>query len=200
MLKIALVPMAAKPYHAGHDGLVRIASEECDKVKVFVSTADRQRSGELSISGNDMLQIWEKYILPSLPTNVEVQYVSVPVQSVFAELEHAEAIGDTKTTFVIYSDKEDILKYTEKSLSRSAPTIFDNQQIELRGVDRNETVNISGTAMRNFIANGDIEAFIEMLPIAIQQFGQEIYNILSKKHMTATESLLRSYIKSIILK
>ena len=41
--------MAAKPYHAGHDGLVRIAASENDEVLLFVSTSDRTRKGEMCI-------------------------------------------------------------------------------------------------------------------------------------------------------
>ena len=197
MTRIALVPMAAKPYHAGHDGLVRIAASECDSVIVFVSTGDRVRPGELAIYGQDMMLIWDRYIEPTLPANVEVQYVPVPVQSVYAELEHAETSGDAESVFVIYSDVEDILKYTEKTLSRSAPTVFNSQRIELRGVDRNETVNISGTKMRSLIAQGDQASFIALLPAAVQRNGKEIFNILSKKK-TATENLLRSYLRTML--
>lgn len=180
MERIALVPMAAKPYHAGHDGLVRIAASECNRVLVFVSTGDRVRPGELAIYGRDMMLIWNKYIEPTLPTNVEVQYVPFPVQSVYAELEHAEASADTESVFVIYSDVEDILKYTEKSLSRSAPKVFNDQRIELRGVDRTETVNISGTKMRSLIAQGDQTNFISLLPPAIQKNGKKIFKILQR--------------------
>ena len=105
-MRIGLVPMAAKPYHAGHDGLVRLAANECDAVKVFVSTSDRKRPGEIPIYGEDMHSVWTKFIEPSLPGNVEVYYVTVPVTAVYKELEKAEA-DESLDTFVIYSDSED---------------------------------------------------------------------------------------------
>lgn len=172
--------MAAKPYHAGHDGLVRIAAEENDEVHLFVSTSDRTRKGEMPIYGEDMKRIWDDYIEPSLPDNVKVIYGGVPVQHVYEDLENAEDARDRVTTFRIYSDSEDILKYTDASLMKSAPKLFERGQIELRGVDRNETVNVSGTKMRELMANGDVKNFKKFLPPAIQQYAREILQILKR--------------------
>lgn len=180
MKTIGLVPMAAKPYHAGHDGLVRIAAEENDEVLLFVSTSDRTRKGEIPIYGVDMKRVWDDYIEPSLPSNVQVVYGGIPVQHVYEELENAETSRDRTTTFRIYSDVEDILKYTDVSLSKSAPTLFSRGQIERRGVDRNETVNVSGTKMREYMANGDVKNFKKFLPQAIQQYAREILSILKR--------------------
>jgi len=180
MKTVGLVPMAAKPYHAGHDGLVRIAASENDEVHLFVSTSDRARKGETTIFGTDMKRVWDDYIEPSLPENVIVTYGGVPVQHVYAELEQAEANRDRLTKYRIYSDVDDILKYTGKSLQKSAPGLFERGQIELRGVDRNETVNVSGTAMRDFIARGDVKNFEKFLPDSIRQYAGEIMSILTK--------------------
>lgn len=206
MRRIALVPMAAKPYHAGHDGLVRIASKENDEVHLFVSTSDRKRPGELPIYGADMKRIWDEFLEPSLPSNVVVTYGGSPVGHLYEDLEAGESEG-TDDVFVIYSDKEDILKYTEDSLTRAAPTLYESGQIELRGVDRNETVNVSGTAMRNLISQGKVDEFVELLPPAVQKNGRKIYNILAKvekdivnapkkgRRKVTGETLLRSYVR-----
>jgi len=184
--------MAAKPYHAGHDGLVRLAANECDVVKVFVSTADRKRPGEIPILGKDMLKIWTMYLEPSLPSNVEVEYVPVPVTAVYKELEKAEA-DKTLDTFVIYSDVEDISKYKDSSLQKSAKEIYNDNRIERRGIERSETVDISGTEMRNLLAAGDTKKFAEFLPPAIRQYSREIIDILRKT--PKNEVLLRRYVR-----
>jgi citrate lyase synthetase len=180
MRSVGLVPMAAKPYHAGHDGLVRIASQENDEVLLFVSTSDRMRKGEMPIYGADMQRVWDDYIEPSLPNNVTVIYGGVPVQHVYEELEKAETARDRTVTFKIYSDIEDILKYTDASLTKSAPRLFSRGQIERRGVDRNETVNVSGTKMREYMVSGDKKNFKKFLPPAFRQYAGEILNILTK--------------------
>ena len=180
MRTIGLVPMSAKPYHAGHDGLVRIAASENDEVLLFVSTSDRARKSSMTIYGADMQRIWDDYIEPSLPGNVQVVYGGVPVRHVYEELEKAEASKDRLTTFSIYSDVEDILKYTDVGLSKSAPKLFSRGQIKRRGVNRSETVNISGTKMREFMANGDVKNFKKFMPPAIQQYAGELLQILKR--------------------
>jgi hypothetical protein len=194
-MKIGLLAMSAKPYHAGHDGLVRIAAKENDEVMLFVSTTDRARSGELRVSGDTMQEIWWDYIEPTLPSNVIPNYGGIPVSKVYAALEKAEATG-SQDVFSIYSDDEDILKYTDESLKRSAPTLFSNGQIKLRGVNRSETVPVSGTEMREFLEDGDMVGFTALLPPAIQKHGREIFDILQDE--IVGESLLRRYVKTIL--
>lgn len=194
-IKIGLVPMAAKPYHAGHDGLVRIAAKENDSVRLFVSTTDRARPGELRVSGDTMQIIWFDYIEPTLPSNVIPDYGGTPVAKVYASLEKAEAEG-SQDTFVIYSDEEDILKYTDANLQKSAPTLFQKGQIQRRGVSRNETIPVSGTEMREFLEDGDMVGFIALLPRAIQKHGREIFNMLQDE--IVGEALLRRYVKMLM--
>jgi len=194
-MKIALVPMAAKPYHAGHDGLIRIASNENDKVQLFVSTTDRARTGELRVSGETMQLIWWDYIEPTLPSNVVPDYGGVPVSKVYTALEKAE-VEDSQDTFVIYSDDEDIVKYTDQNLINSAPTLFANGQIERRGISRSETVQVSGTEMREFIEDNDIVAFVALLPPSIQKHGREIFNMLQDE--IVGEAVLRRYVKTLL--
>jgi len=194
-MKIALVPMAAKPYHAGHDELIRIASNENDKVQLFVSTTDRARTGELRVSGETMQLIWWDYIEPTLPSNVIIDYGDIPVAKVYAMLEGAEDKG-SQDTFTIYSDEEDILKYTDASLMKAAPRLFANGQIILRGIKRAETVEVSGTEMREFLEDNDIVAFVALLPPSIQKHGREIFNMLQDE--IVGEAVLRRYVKTLL--
>jgi hypothetical protein len=193
---IALIPLAAKPYHAGHDGLVRIASSENDEVHLFVSISDRARTGEMKIDGETMFTIWKDYIEDTLPDNVKpfMDYtVAAPVSKVYNELENAESQG-SQDVYTIYSDVDDIRKYTDEMLSKVAPTLFSKGQIQRRGIERTETVDVSGTEMREFIEDGDIVGFTALLPPAIQQHGKEIFDLLVDD--VVGESVLRRYIRS----
>ena len=193
---IALIPLAAKPYHAGHDGLVRIASSENDEVHLFVSISDRARTGEMKIDGETMFMIWKDYIEDILPDNVKsfIDYtVTAPVSKVYNELENAESQG-SQDVYTIYSDVDDIRKYTDEMLSKVAPTLFSKGQIQRRGIERTETVDVSGTEMREYIEDGDIVGFTALLPPAIQQHGKEIFDLLVDD--VVGESVLRRYIRS----
>lgn len=192
--KVGLVPMSAKPYHWGHDELVRLAAKENDIVFLFISTTSRERPGEMIVSGEAMQTIWWDYIEPTLPDNVIVDYGGVPVSKVYEALEKAED-SKSNNVYSIYSDDEDILKYTDENLEKSAPTLFANDQIKLRGVKRTETIDVSGTEMRGYIEDDDVESFTALLPPAVQKYGKEIFDLLSDD---IKESLLKKYVSLIL--
>lgn len=188
-MKIALVAMSAKPYHAGHDGLVRIAAAENDEVKLFVSLADRKRPGEIPIMGADMKQIWTRLIEPSLPANVDVSYVASPVRSVYEALGAANEANDDETLFRVYGDPTDIAQnFPEKSLDKYAGGLQQRGQIELVPTKRTSTVNVSGTKMRQYLESGDEASFVKNMPPAID--GRAVWSILSRR---VAEGLLRGY-------
>ena len=66
-MKIGLIPMAAKPYHAGHHALVTAAAGENDEVILYISLSDRKRKGEVPIYGADMQTVWKEEIEKILP-------------------------------------------------------------------------------------------------------------------------------------
>lgn len=194
-MKIGLVPGSFKPYHAGHDALVRIAADENDLVYVFSSTADRTRKGELPLFGSDMQQVIDKFVRPSLPNNVQILDASVPVSSVWKELEGAESAG-SEDFYTVYSDSEDIQKFNEKSFMKYAPSLYTSGQISARGVTRGaETPDISGTEMRAYLESGDLESFSQMLPPKVRKHSKEIADMLLRKK---NESLLRRFVRSIL--
>lgn len=198
-MKVGIVPMSAKPYHAGHDGLVRIAARENDVVHLYVSTSDRD-----AVSGQAMLAIWKDQIEPSLPKNVEVEYGGSPVGKAYKELGDADAAG-SKDEFVLYSDVTDAAtNFAPAALAKYAPNLHAGGRITVRGVERSSTVDVSGTKMRQFIADGDKDSFLRYMPKAID--GVKVWNTLvsMKPEVKKTvkraakspknESLLRLYV------
>ncbi len=169
MAKIGLVPMSAKPYHAGHDGLVRIAAKENDEVHLYVSTSDRDE-----VSGAAMERIWKECIEPTLPGNVRTIYGGSPVGNVIKEVGDANEKGSTDT-FSVYSDPEDIKKFSV--LSKYAGNLMAQHQIILRGIERSSTVDVSGTQMRQWLVAGDKASFVAHLPRALD--GERVWNILT---------------------
>lgn len=189
-IKIGLVPGSFKPYHRGHDELIRLAAGENDLVLVFNSDATR---GE--IDGRTMVNIINRFVKPTLPKNVRLMSVGVPVGALFQELEYAEK-NKSEDAYTIYSDSEDIRKYGPNVLKKYAPTLYENGQIWTRGVERGvETTDVSGTKMREFLAAGDVRQFSKLLPPAVQGHSAEIIDMLKKK---VRESLLKTYIHELL--
>ena len=193
-MKIALLAVSGKPYHSGHDGLVRKAASENDRVMLFVSTSDRERPGEVPIKGSDMAHIWKSYIEPTLPDNVIVEYGGSPVRKIYDLLGKANETH-SKNTYVVYSDPQDLAQnFPEKNMVKYLGDIWKNKQVKLVPVQRTSTVNVSGTKMREFLAKGDKKSFLQNLPQEVD--GNAIWNILSKHR---TEAFLRDYIKLVLI-
>lgn len=200
MAKIGIVPMSAKPYHVGHDMLVRLAATENDEAHVFVSLSDRD-----DVSGKAMEKIWKDQIEPSLPSNVTVTYGGSPVGNAFKEMGDASEAG-SQDTYVVYSDPDDAGRFDDATLAKYTK----NLKVVRRPVERTSTVDISGTKMRSFLSSGDKKSFIKYLPKGVD--GNVVWDTLqsmkpqpvtkkkavAKKKPVKSEALLRSFIRTVL--
>ena len=181
MTRYGIVAMSAKPYHGGHDGLVRVAAAENDTVKLYVSTSDRKRKGELPISGAAMAEIWERFIIPSLPGNVDVELGGVPIRKVY-EFLGAENEAGSEDTYTIYGDPTDVNRnFPPGSLEKYMPELYAKGRIQLEPVQRTATVDVSVTKMRQWLESGDKESFIAHLPEPLQAHGDEVWQMLAPR-------------------
>ena len=208
-MKIGLVPMAAKPYHAGHHALVEAAAAENDKVIVYVSTSDRKRKGEFPIMGQDMVRVWKEEIESVLPGNVEAQYGGSPVRKVYEELERADA-SNSQDTYRVYSDPVDTSRnYPEAYRQKNFAGIYNAGQVIFAAEEnpaaftRGEgTPNISGTKMRSSLEACDFNAFKDGMPDGVNP--ENIYKILCGKDPyqgapdPTNEAILRAFIRNVL--
>lgn len=240
---IGLVPMAAKPYHAGHHTLVEFAAitelaEEAvdvqlpinDEVLVFISFAGRgvkkvkdptdsrtikqgarkievPKEGQTPIFGKDIKYIWNNLLKPNLKLPSKVKIMSPddgtppqPVRSVHEvckALKKAYDAGESTFTVPysgttvpvneavinIYSDDQDIKSnYPDTLMIKEYGELWNSAQapsIRGVGVPRTSTVEISGTQMRQFLCDGDIESFTALLPPLPEDVKDEIGQILT---------------------
>jgi len=182
-MKIGLVPISAKPYHAGHHTLVKRAASENDRVFLFVSVSDRVRKNEFPIMGDTMRHLWVEVIEPSMPSNVVVEYGGSPVRKVYEAIEEAaqRINGDIYT---IYSDVEDTkANYPVQSRIEYMSPMYENGQVVFaaehdpaaytRGVG---TPNVRGQDLRLALAADDFSTFSKFIPPDID--AEIIYNTL----------------------
>jgi len=199
-MNVGLIPMAAKPYHAGHHWLVERAASENDRVVVFVSTSDRIRKGEKPILGRDMVRVWQEELEPIMPGNVEIRYGGSPVQNVYKEIQEAGEVG-SEDIFFVYSDAVDTaLNYPQKNRIRYMEPLYSLGQVRFPGEEdpagftRGEgSPDVSGTAMRRAIHGCDMEALSAGMPAGVD--AENVYNILCGK---VNERYLRTYVRAII--
>tara|TARA_Y100001958_G_C21137607_1_gene477186 strand:- start:154 stop:819 length:666 start_codon:yes stop_codon:yes gene_type:complete len=188
---IGLVPMSAKPFHEGHMSLIRKASDECNRVIVYVSTSDRKRKGEITIFGEDMKYIWENILQRSINEkypNVSFEYGGSPVRKVYEKLEEANDI-QTNNVYRVYSDAKDTEKnYPAKYIELNFGDLYNRGKVIFPAKESPELFtrgdgapDISGTIMRSYLSNAseDKFLFLDNLPDEISPDDkEEIFNIL----------------------
>ncbi len=180
MTRVGVVPMSAKPYHVGHDMLVRLAASECEEVVVFVSEADRARKGEFPVKGETMRDVWSDHILATLPDNVYVQFVPNPVTAVYRLTGDADADPNDLQTYAIYSDPTDMERnFPPRSVSKYMPNLVARQRVVRRLVMREATADVSGTQMRAWLQHGDKARFVAHLPASLD--GEAVWAKLSRR-------------------
>ncbi len=182
---IGLIPIAGKPLHIGHWKLIEKAASENDNVVVYTSLSDRIKKGEFPIYGEDFITIWSDILIPALPKNVKVKFVDSPVRSAMHELGWLEQSltqdSANVPTAKLYSDKDDVdVNFKDEDLKKF-PALLAGNKIEKVGVERTSTVNISGTKMREFLANDDKDSFMKYLPPVLNRDKEEIWNILMSR-------------------
>lgn len=191
---IGLVPMSAKPFHEGHMSLIRKASDECNRVIVYVSTSDRKKKGEFPIFGEDMKYIWENILQRSINKifpNVSFEYGGSPVRKVYEKLEEANDM-QTNNVYRVYSDVKDTTRnYSAKyreihfgDLYNRGKVIFPAEESPESFTRGEGSADISGTTMRAYLSNvpEDKFLFLDNLPDEIEPNDkEEIFNILSRR-------------------
>ena len=177
---IAIIGGGFKPFTRGHYFLVKEAATSADAVYLFVSTSDRKRKNEASIGWEGQMEtVWKKFLRKAMPSNVEVYFVKNPTRATYEVLEKAEKDWDDHNSYIIYGDDVDIPRYYPKAtLEKHFPRLLDDDQIEHKVFNRGDNVNVSGTTLRKYLADGDVESFAAGLPEPVQKYGLEIFNIL----------------------
>lgn len=152
--------------------MIRLASQECDRVQVFASMADRRRAGEsVPVLGRDMRLIWDELVLPTLPTNVDVSFGGSPVGNVW-HLLRGDLMGHDE--YVIYAGKDDLDdNFTEELLWQYGSHLMVQGRIKREATQR----LASGSEMRAMLARGDREAFVAQLPASLD--ASRVWDVLN---------------------
>jgi hypothetical protein len=170
MANIALYPGGYKPPHIGHYKAAKIATQQTDKVIVFVGPKERD-----GITQDMSVKLWDLYTQND-PIEVRKAGVS-PVKDVYDFVELEAKDGDTLYFIKGEKDSEDprfarIPSYAEKF----------NKKINIEYINvpdqfsRSEK-SVSGTSMRNYIKNNDKESFIDGLPLGTDE--EEAWNTVT---------------------
>lgn len=168
-MSIGIFPLAGKPVHKGHWAIIQRALRENDNVLIFASKADRKRPGEVCIKGSDMEKIWKECLIPNLPGNAKVMFVSNPVRSTYEYLDFYNAQVPVK----LYVGKED----SKNRFSYSMLEKYLKDTVNLIEVVTTERIT-SGTELRSLLASGKRNEFINLLPEIDEENKDRIWDVL----------------------
>jgi len=179
MAKIGYIPGGFKPFTKGHYFLVEKASHECDKVFLLVGQGDRIRPGEHPIPGSAMQVVWNKFLIPIMPGNVEVSFAPSPIRVAYEKLGAADKDPTDKNIHIVYGDNKDLAdNFKKEKLDKYMPNLVKQKRLVLKPVERSSSVNISGTMMRKYLQLGLKDEFIQGLPDPVQAKGEAIWKLL----------------------
>ena len=171
---IAIIPMAAKPFHRGHDSLIRQAVDDGnDAVIVFLSMAGRE-----GISSQEMIPLWRKVYLPGINriygNKVSIMFSDSPMTDAmkFARNFAREARKDVAIYGGIGEDGTNEAQSRVDLVLSKNPELAD--KITAAGVDRSLTGNISGSKMRELLLSLSYYSFIENLPAWMDKKERDI--------------------------
>ena len=170
---IGIVIIAGKPIHAGHFALVQYAEKNSDEVVIFTTTSDRGKKSDFIVTGKAMGEVWRKILKKHLDKNTEVVFTNKVVDDVINYINDSE---ETEFTIFTGSDRENQYSFITKYIDDDKILSFDS----IDRTDEEITVDISGTEMREFIANDEKEIFMSYLPDVLSEEEKEDYwNIIS---------------------
>jgi len=178
-MKIGLVPISAKPYHAGHHYLIEAAASQNEKVIVYVSTSDRVKPGEFPIYGNVMKRIWAEHLLKIMPENVEIDFGGSPVRKVYEYVGAACENLNLTDELTIYSDDQDTqanypLDQREKYMNPlySANKVLFAAEVLPESFTRgNVAPNIRATTLRQHLLERNFVEFASKLPRQVNAYS-----------------------------
>lgn len=160
-IKIGVFVLAGKPVHDGHWQMVKLASQECDEVLVITSTAGRDE-----LKPGVMTDAWKVVLEPQFHRDFPNATLIITSDSpVNLAVDKMRQLKDVTSEFAFYSDDEDArTKYSPPRLTGLLKDEALVAKVTPRPVPRSETVQISGTKMREFLTDEDRSAFDDHVP------------------------------------
>ncbi len=163
--KIGIIPMAAKPFHKGHDSLLCNAFQDgMDSVILFLSIGDRD-----GLTSGKLVPLWRKIYLPLLQAQygkaLSIMFSTSPMTDAMKFARNFAREGGKYVTIYGGIDpltgKNDAYERLKLVLDKN-PELSD--LIRSHGIDRNLTDGISGSEMRGFLTAENKDRFCEGLP------------------------------------
>jgi hypothetical protein len=171
---IGIIPMAGKPVHSGHWCLIEKALQHSDVVYLFVSLKDRgEGSGRMDSS--KMLKIWKDLLIPKLDPRVIVRFCDYPVLDA-NRFVRSTVSKWSRFKYTFWGDHSDVVtRWNEGVLEKNFSDLLKERRVEAIGLSRRDTVEVSGTQMRQWFEESERDKFVMHLPQVLTYTERVLY-------------------------
>ena len=197
--KIAVIPMAAKPFHKGHQALLDAAEADGNElILVYVSTGGRDE-----LSSSAMVPLWKKYYLPAIQETYGDKVAIRFVKGISPMFELRSAVANLvrqsdDTVVTLYGDPEDAAQRVDSIINNEKNTSDMTGRVVAGQVPRELSGGISGTKMREFLSNGERDQFIQNLPDFLSDEARlAVWDSLSSGPVQS-ENLLKDFLRLLL--
>jgi hypothetical protein len=197
--KIAVIPMAAKPFHRGHQALLDAAEADGNElILVYVSTGGREE-----ISSSDMVPLWKNYYLPAIRDRygdkVAIRFTkgASPMYELRSSITNLVRQTDN-TVVTLYGDPEDAEQRVQSIISNEKNAFDLAGKVIAGSIPREASGGISGTRMREFLSTGRKNEFLKNLPDFLSDEAKEAVWTTLSKSAPANENLLKTFVKLLL--
>ena len=179
-ISIGIFVVAGKPVHVGHWQMIDLVRSECDEALIITSTAGRDE-----LPAGVMIDAWKAVLEPQFRRDFpNATLIISPESPLSLAVDKMRQLKDVVSKFVFYSDDEDARgKYAPAKMADNIRDPVVIEKFEQRPVPRAQTTQISGTVMRQFLAENDRESFERFVPQTLsQEMKDKYWKILKGDH------------------
>lgn len=192
-ISIGIFVVSGKPVHEGHWKMIGRAASECDEALIITSTAGRDE-----LPAGVMIDAWKAVLEPQFHRDYPNATLIITSESpLHLAIEKMRQLKHVVNKFVFYSDDEDAKdKYAKQKIIDMLRDPIAASKFEQMPVPRAETVQISGTMMRQFLNSDDRASFDRYAPQTLDQGMKDTYwGILKGTYGDIQDSRRRSLLK-----
>ena len=189
-ISIGIFVVAGKPVHEGHWQMIGRAARECDEALIITST-----SGRDELPPGVMIDAWKAVLEPQFHRDYpNATLIITPDSPLQLSIDKMRQLKDVVNKFVFYSDDVDARgKYAIDKLTDMLRDPTAAQKLQSMPVPRSETIQISGTKMREFLAADDRASFDRFVPQTLDSDMKDKYwSILKGTYGDIQDSRKRS--------
>jgi hypothetical protein len=192
-ISIGIFVVAGKPVHEGHWQMIDRARSQCDEALIITST-----SGRDELPPGVMIDAWKAVLEPQFHRDYpNATLIITPESPLQLAIDKMRQLKDVVSKFVFYSDDEDARgKYARDKITDMLRDPIAASKFQQMPVPRSETVQISGTRMRQFLAADDRASFDSYAPQTLDQEAKDKYwSILKGTYGDIQDSRKRDLLK-----